>query len=236
MQIFCLTYAGGTTAFYDQLEAELDSYVSVVKLEYSGHGTRRKEALCSSFEELADDLYEQIKDKCKDDKEYALFGYSMGSVSAVELYQKIKKCGEIPLPQYMFLAAHLPYADEELVAYRDSKLDEKIKERTLKFGGIPEKLIHNNAFWRMYLPIYRTDYSMLADYAYDKLEVMEVPVTFFYSETDTPLKELMLWQQYFEKECEYICFEGTHFFMNDFYGEIAEVVVKRLNINQGEFI
>ena len=28
----------------------------------------------------------------------------------------------------MFLAAHLPYADEELVAYRDSNLDEKIKD------------------------------------------------------------------------------------------------------------
>ena len=42
MQLFCFTYAGGTAAFFNQLEAACAGKIDFVKLEYPGHGLRRK--------------------------------------------------------------------------------------------------------------------------------------------------------------------------------------------------
>lgn len=58
--IFCLTYAGGIAQFYTSIEKSLKQNIEVVKLEYSGHGTRHKEPLLETFEETTEDLYRII--------------------------------------------------------------------------------------------------------------------------------------------------------------------------------
>lgn len=60
MQIFCFTFAGGTTAFYSQVEKYITPEIKIEKLEYAGHGLRYKEAFYNDFLELAEDMYSQI--------------------------------------------------------------------------------------------------------------------------------------------------------------------------------
>ena len=86
----------------------------------------------------------------------------------------------------MFLAAHEPHGKAELAGFDPGKKDEWVKERTLRFGGIPEKLLNNPAFWRMYLPVFRADYEMIWKYDFGKLDLRtEIPAEIFYSEEDT---------------------------------------------------
>ncbi len=85
MKLFCLTYAGGTAAFYDDLERNIYSIkpaVELIKIEYAGHGNRHKELLYKDFAELADDVLEIIKkelqcgasvEKRKDDRGRIIF-------------------------------------------------------------------------------------------------------------------------------------------------------------------
>ena len=49
MKLFCFTYAGGTASFYEQIEDLLPKSIEVIKLEYAGHGTRRKESFYHDF-------------------------------------------------------------------------------------------------------------------------------------------------------------------------------------------
>lgn len=230
MQLFCFTFAGGTTAFYDELVTHTGTSVDMIKLEYSGHGTRRKEPFYHDFSELAMDLYERIKEKYDPNESYALMGYSMGSISAVEVLNKIMKEKEMNPPVHIFLAAHEPHTKVELVGYDDSEMDEFVKTRTIQFGGVPEKLINNNSFWRVYLPMYRSDYSIIGKYKFEALKLQcEIPVTVFYSETDTPLEEMQQWKRYFVGECEFIRYDGSHFFIKEHCKEMADVVLTRLN-------
>ena len=86
-QIFCFTYAGGNATFFDEIDKDLSEF-ELVKMEYSGHGTRHKEPLYASFDELADDMYAMLKSKYNGSA-YALFGYSMGTITLVEILKRI---------------------------------------------------------------------------------------------------------------------------------------------------
>ena len=70
---------------------------------------------------------------------------------------------------------------------------------------------------------------MIADYDFEHLDLKtDVPVTVFYSETDTPLEKMKIWRRFFVGECAFFGYEGNHFFMMDHSQEMADVISGRL--------
>lgn len=227
--LVCFTYAGGSASFFDPLKPYLDPSIRLISLEYAGHGKRMKEPFYRDFRELAGDLYLQIRAVLTDRQEpYALLGYSMGSISVVEVLRKILAEGELSPPAHVFLAAHEPHTKSELQGFSSGELDNMVRERTVRFGGIPETLINNRSFWRMYLPVYRADYSMIGKYDFDGLDLRtELPATVFYSEEDTPLNDVKQWKKYFTGECVFRRFTGNHFFIQKHYQKVADIISER---------
>lgn len=230
MQLFCFTYAGGTTAFFNQLEEAVGKDIEFIKLEYPGHGTRIKERLCENFRDVVTDLYPFMKEKYNGG-EYGLLGYSMGSFSAIEMYRYLSEIGELSLPKHIFIAAHTPNVMINFDKIGEKDIDEFVKKRTVDFGAVPKQLINNNSFWRMYLPIYKADYLMISRYSLDKYNFKSnIPLTVFYSEKDTPLNSIKEWDKYFENPVEYIQYDGPHFFIKDYYLDMAKVIAERLGV------
>lgn len=229
--LFCFSFAGGTADFYNGLEEAVDGEVKLVKLEYPGHGKRMKESLCHSFDNLTEDLYPQIIKELrnKPNAQYAFMGYSMGSIAAFDMMKKFVLKGFEQLPKHIFLAAHQPRTIVELKSISEDKINEWVKNRTIEFGGIDEKLLNNKSFWRIYLPIYTADYQMIATYNFQSVQFQTViPATVFYSEKDTPYNEMSKWEQYFVGDCEYIKYEGSHFFIHQYYKDMAEVICRKM--------
>ena len=223
-QLFCFTYAGGTSAFFDEIEKDL-SGIEVVKFEYAGHGNRRKENYYQDFNELADDMLRLFKESYKGGH-YSLFGYSMGTISLVETLKRIIKAG-FELPSNIFLASHEPHTKSELLGYKANELDEWVKKRTIQFGVVPKQLESNDVFWRTYLPLYRTDFGIIAKYDFDKLDIkLNIPTVVFYSETDTPLKDMKQWEKYFP--CEFYQFDGPHFFIRQHHKEMGIIIKSKI--------
>ncbi|MCR2047468.1 thioesterase domain-containing protein [Acetatifactor muris] len=228
MKLICFTCAGGNASFYDGLKKILTPSIELVALEYAGHGRRNREAFYQDFFELAEDMYENISNIINESDDYALMGYSMGSISAVEVLQLILKNNR-KLPAHIFLAAHEPYTRKELVEYSNKKNDDQVRKRTIDFGAIPESLIDNKSFWRIYLPIYRADYSIIGKYRFEDLNLKSnIPATIFYSEEDTPYETINLWGDYFTEKCDFVKYKGNHFFINEHCSEIAEEIKNRL--------
>lgn len=225
MKLICFTHAGGNAAFFDIIKPELGG-IEVVALEYAGHGSRHREQCFNSIETLADDLLFKFKDYFNGD--YAFFGYSMGSIVMVEALKRITERG-FKEPIHVFLAAHEPHTKYELLDYSEEEQDEWVKKRTVEFGAVPERLLNNKVYWRTYLPLLRADYTLIAKYDFANLGLRtNIPVSIFYSETDTPRADMNLWKNYFVGECDYYCFEGNHFFINQHYEEIAEIINEKL--------
>lgn len=231
-QLFCFTYAGGNKTFFNDIEKDLNG-IDVVKLEYAGHGERRKEDFYKSFYSLADDMFQAVKDRAVGS--YALFGYSMGSIAAVEVLRRIiavqSKCvNNIQLPSHIFLAAHEPHTKSELLGFTSDEIDEWIMKKILEFGDVPQKLVNNSVFWKIYLPLYRADYMLIGKYDFEKLSGFrtEIPTTVFYSETDTPLRNMREWGKYFKGAVEYEEYAGKHFFIKEYHKPMAELIKKKL--------
>lgn len=231
-QLFCFPYAGGNRTFFNDIEKDLNG-IDVVKLEYAGHGERRKEDFYKSFDSLADDMFQVVRDRVVGS--YALFGYSMGSITVVEVLRRIVaaqgECGnDFQLPYHIFLAAHEPHKKSELSGYTSDELDEWVMKKILEFGDVPEKLVNNSVFWKMYLPLYRADYTMMGKYDLQNLSDFrtEIPATVFYSETDTPLRSMREWEKYFKGVVEYEGYTGKHFFIKEHHKSMAEVAKRKL--------
>jgi surfactin synthase thioesterase subunit len=230
MKLICFTYAGGTASFYDNLKMKLAPDIELIAMEYAGHGQRHKEPFYSDFFELANDMYENISVINKDNDTYALMGYSMGSISAIEVLEKILQENGKP-PSHIFLAAHEPKTKESLAEFQDNEHDDLVKERTIQFGAVPEKLLNNKSFWRMYLPIYRADYTIIGKYRFEDLKMKSnIPATVFYSESDTPYSDMKVWRDYFIEDCDFLQYKGNHFFLNEHCSEIAEEIKRKLVI------
>lgn len=227
MKLFCLTYAGGNASFFNPLDGLLYPSIELLPMEYAGHGSRHREGFYGSFDELAADMSRKMA-KAGLDGGYAIIGYSMGSVAALEVLRKLASEG-CRLPSHLFLAAHGPQTLSKLASYNSDELDQYLKDRTIRFGGVPQKLIDNKAFWRMYLPVYRADYSILSKYDFGALRFTStVPATVFYSESDTPFQDISQWKNVFQGECDFFCYEGNHFFFNGHYAQIAKVINSKL--------
>lgn len=234
-QLFCLPYAGGNASFYDDLEKDLLEYV-IVKLEYAGHGARHKELFYESIDELADDMYSMIK-KTFSGGEYALFGYSMGSVSLVEILRRILDDSQFPNPCHAYIAAHEPHTTVDFSSFESADFDEYVKQRTISYGTLPEILLHNEAFWRVYLPLYRADYSLIGRYKFENLDLKTtIPATIFYSESDTSAEDVAQWKKYFIGECDCYCYEGSHFFIREHHREMAEIIRQNFDGRTGNDI
>lgn len=229
MQLFCFNYAGGTAAFYDQLGRELSPSMEVIALEYSGHGSRHKENLYNDLNELAEDLYVQMKKVYSQGEIYALMGYSMGCISILQIYKKIMEKQELPKPIYIFLAAYQPYTRKEFLTYKDPSSENLVRKRILEFGGVPERLLNNKTFWRSYLPIYRSDFYLIGTYDFEtEKPQIDVPTTLFYSELDSPYEEVIGWKKYLTADVDFIRYEGDHFFIKEHYQEMAAVIKDKL--------
>ena len=232
-QIFCFTYAGGSASFYSEIEKELPGF-ELVKMEYAGHGTRRKEPFYRDFNELADDMFRMLRERYEGGV-YALLGYSMGAITLAEVMKRIVEDGELPLPRCAFLAAHEPRTKAELADLSSEELDEWVKERTIRFGALPEKLLQNGVFWRTYLPLYRADYTLISKYSFEKLDLKtETPAVVFYSETDTPYEEMRLWKNHFTGVCKFIRYGGMHFFIHQHHSEMAAVIRTEMDRAAGD--
>lgn len=226
-KLVCFTHAGGTSSFFDVIENDLLD-IDVIKIDYAGHADRHKEPFYKNFDELADDLYSVVKEKCSNG-DYALFGYSMGTISVVEILKRIINNQEMKLPTNIFLAAHEPKTKAELAGFSSDELDEWVKIRTIRFGGVPEVLLNNKSFWRMYLPIYRSDYSIIGKYNFEGLELIShVPTTIFYSEEDTKYDDMKDWLIFFRGDCEFYRFTGNHFFIKDHHTDIASIIHNKI--------
>ena len=222
MVLFFFPHAGGSAKSYSSFKRFLPKELTVVPMELSGRFTRSSEPLLDTVPDCVSDLIEKHSEYITG--EYALFGYSMGCITLVEVLKRLADLKGYPLPCHVFIAAHEPLSRTE---YPDNAelTDSWVRERTIQFGTVPDKVLNNKSFWRMYLPLYRADYSMIGRYRFEEFNKnFHIPATIFYSETDTPKEGMYLWKDIFVADCDFKQFEGAHFFIRQHHEQMAETI------------
>jgi surfactin synthase thioesterase subunit len=78
----------------------------------------------------------------------------------------------------------------------------------------------------VFLPILKADFTMIADYVYDRRDPLQVPITLLTGDRDTHVPEHVLaaWQNETVHEVSRQRFKGGHFFIADAQVDVVRFV------------
>lgn len=227
-KLFCIPYAGGRAELFREFATYMPEHITVIPVEYAGHGTRAKEDFYQNFTEMTRDVASIIEGQITEGENFALFGYSMGSVVAYEIAAR-KLLTRQPLK--LFLASHeAPGTEWESKGYSDMD-DVTFAKAIVAFGGFDrfeEKFLENRHFRRMIFDPIREDYRLITEYNWKPVEKLEIPGTLFYAPDDVSPERAKMWQERFAGELERIEIGKNHFFIKEYPKKLAEMIAERM--------
>lgn len=214
MILFCLPYAGGSEVAYYKWKNYLHPSIELIPIELKGRGKRFNEIFYESLEEAVDDIFENIKDKIINNS-YAIYGHSMGSLLAYELYYKIKEMN-MEKPKHIFFSG---YRAPSIIREKENLYnlpDYDFMKKVMDLGGTPEELMKNQELLEVFIPIIRSDFKILENYKYkEKKDKIDCNVSILNGKQDAiKLEEILAWKNHVSKEFKFYNFEGNHFFIN----------------------
>lgn len=228
MILICLPYAGGSKAVYYNWKGKFNNNIKLEPIELKGRGSRYSEGYYTDLEDAVNDIYLNIKDKIINE-EYAIFGHSMGSLLAFELYYKILESGG-RIPKHIFFSGYMaPHCENKDEIIHDLPDDEFIS-KVLDFGGTPTEVSENKDILELAIPILRNDFKIVELYKYKhKSKPIQCDITILNGREDTMTpEELNGWKLHSTKNVNICTFEGNHFFIDDNLDEIIKLIESAL--------
>lgn len=229
--LFCIPYAGGSAMLYTKWKKYLDASIEVYPLELTGRGKRFKEPFYANVTEAVDDLFPKIKE-LSHKAPYALYGHSMGSILAYELYYRIEELKH-PKPVHLFfsgrIAPHIVRDERPIYNLPDDEFVAKI----IKLGGTPREIFENIELQNFFVPIIRNDYRLIDTYKYIARDTkIDCDLTVLAGkEDDMTTEEIEGWRLHADQSCRIHYFQGGHFFINEFTSDIVEIINDSLTNN-----
>ena len=223
MQLFILPYAGGSIASFKKLTDLVDDTIETISVEYTGRGKRIKEPLLDSIGDMLNDAISYCKERRNPEIPYAIMGYSMGSILAYEMLIK-DVFGEEP--SHLFIAAEVsPKQRSQELEKLGSPTEEQILARAKSLGGMDERLLSNKRFADIYIKPMVSDYRNFFGYRFANYkERVKVDTTYFYCEKDTSREDVEKWGELIEGKFDFHEYGENHFFINQYYKEMAQVI------------
>jgi medium-chain acyl-[acyl-carrier-protein] hydrolase len=227
IKLFCLPYAGGSAAIYNQWKRYCVSWhIDLKPVELRGRGRRMGEPLYVTVNEMIHDVFMQIKNELTDGN-YGLFGHSMGAMICYELYTKIKENG-YPLPLHIFFSGRgAPHIKQESKSYHLMP-DEEFREEVVKLGGTSPEFFSIPELMEVFIPVLKNDFRLVDEAPqYTGACPVDVNISVLTGREDDLLPEQITgWKDITTREYVAHYFDGNHFFLHNAGEEIARLVHK----------
>lgn len=214
IRLFTLAYAGGNAYIYNAWKKSLQPQIELIPIELPGHGYRIAEPLVSDVEVIVNDLWQQIQPYFQDNRPFAFFGHSMGSLLAFEMIHKVYiERGRYPVTS-LFSGRVAPH----IISRKEwSQLsDQAFIEKVITLGGIPDVILEHKELLEMIIPVLRADFKLVEQYRYNKqYEVFPFPITVLTGEQDQMTTiDIEAWSEYSSLPTTFKSYHGGHFFIN----------------------
>jgi surfactin synthase thioesterase subunit len=220
--LFSVPYAGGNSWAYRLLESHLPAGVALEALELPGRGRRSAEPLCSSLDELADDLFRQLSPRIGSGR-YAFFGHSMGALLAFLVTLRIRQAG-LPLPDALFLSgSEAPSALTKRERHLLSKPD--FLEMLRGMGGCPPAVLQDAELLAFFEPILRADFKAVETWQGSDDEPLDVPLLVMIGRDDDVSEDRARpWARATTRSMRLHAFDGNHFFILQHWARIGSMI------------
>jgi medium-chain acyl-[acyl-carrier-protein] hydrolase len=223
--LFCFPYAGGSSHVFNKWRSCLHPDIKLHAVELAGRGARIKDTAYVDFNDLLNDVCSQVKSEILK-RPYFFFGHSMGCKIAHQLMLKLMD-DMMPLPEHLFLsgrgAPHVQRKEEKRYYLMDN---DEFRRAVMNLGGTPPEFFQYPELTEIFLPLLKNDFKLTEErLPANEIRPLDRSVTVMLGKTDTVTpEETEGWKWHSKKRCTIQYFEGGHFFLNDEYGTIVEMI------------
>ena len=232
INLFCLAFAGGNKYSYREFVEKAPSFLNIIPLEYPGRGGRIKEPLLPDIIAVTNDLYKQISPLIGE-KEYAIYGHSMGGLTAYLLTRKLIENGHRP-PLHLFITGTTgPSAISRTEKKRHLLEKEEFIQEIKDLDGMPDEILYNEELLDYFEPILRSDFAASETYLHQDAAPVDIPFTVITgTEEDMEMEDILLWQKESIHEVDFKQMPGKHFFIFQHIYQIFEIISQKLQSNK----
>ena|SRR5438105_54603 len=221
--LYCLPYAGGSLHIYTPWASRLAPELEVRAIQLPGHDMRIAEPPFSQFRPLVVNLAHVVANDI--DRQFAIFGHSMGALVAFELVRELRRQG-FALPKRLlisgFRAPHLAIRHRPLHRLRDEGLLRALR----RLGRITDEVMANSEVISLFLPLLRAELTLTEAYAYTPEVPLACPISVFAGRDDPVVSydEVDQWHRHSSMEVRIHSFPGGHFFILDAPGPVLDAI------------
>lgn len=218
IQMFLLPYAGGSSRSFHKLIQLLDDRIEAIPVEYAGRMTRRSEGFIEDYNLFLKDTAEQINKNRNPDIPFILMGYSLGSILTYDLTIQGLICGELA---HLFLCAKGSLLNKTSVDKEFT--DEEVINEMRFLGGTDERLFADERFLSIYMEPVKKDFNVWRQFVYTPGHIF-CNATVIYSREDPAAFGVHDWSKIIQGEIEYFDIGHNHFFINENWGTVADIM------------
>ncbi|WP_154117326.1 thioesterase II family protein [Paenibacillus monticola] len=225
IKLFCIPYAGGSAVIYHSWKTYLNEQIELIPLELPGRGTKAKQPLQRNVQEIVAGLYDIVKESLKCDEDYAIFGHSMGSTIAFELYHELIKNGFHQPVHFFVSAGRSPDSIKEKIVH--NLPEEEFKQVILEYGASSSIIFENEELRSFFVPILRADFEVIENYtSLERNRKIGCGMTAFYGSEDTGIKRTQMgeWKIHASGLWKIHCIPGGHFFIKESPKQVVAIV------------
>lgn len=213
VDLFCLPYAGGSSAVFRDWDSIFPDWISVRPVEYPGRGTRMGQRRIEVPEDLVSSLLADLMREVR--RPWAIFGHSLGAALGYELAKT--PTATYPLVGFFPAGRHGPNCSDP--APRRSHLArEALIDEVRRLNGSPTAVLANAELLELMLPIIRSDFLLSERISKCiELKALSCPVHVFGGSDDpeVPQDTLSAWRATAGAGFGTTIVEGDHFFLQD---------------------
>lgn len=225
-RLLCFPFAGGAASYYFPLSRALSPGVEVLVVQYPGRQDRLDEPCVESLKTVADGIGDELTERALTERPLTLFGHSMGALTAFEVAVRLQERGATPR-SLIASGSRAPSTRHQGSA---SSTDAELIDSLRNLNGTEEKLLGNQEFLSLALPVLRGDYRAVAEYHRTSDTQLSCPVTVLSGDRD-PLvtaSGARAWARHTSSAFRQHIFPGGHFFLDDHVEAVREVIRRHL--------
>lgn len=229
VRLFLFHHAGGSHLLYRDWAREFPDDWEVCLLVAPGRGRLRGEPLLDRSDELVDFFLDAILPWTG--HPFAFFGHSMGALVAYELTRRLAESGPA-VPRWLGLSACGSPVSRDADAVRAPWTDERLRDYLRSGGETPDALLEDRGLWRMFKPIFRSDFALIDSWRPDvNADPLTVPIAAFGGDDDPAVgpEQLAGWAFHTERFLGLHLYSGGHFYLNSYRGSVVRQIVASLS-------